>query len=442
MGKLMHFPLALFSVLLLTSFVSAQKSLVIGIDGMGFGDFGFSVADTPHMDSLIDGTWATGYSGAYSDQAFAGGDPALPETIQVTSSGPGWSTILTGVWKDKHGVTNNGFGGKNFDTTTPSYLETLEINVADIYSASLINWTPIDTHVIASVDNPTPQMDFRLPSGNDATVASATSAQIAGLDTTNPAAVFIHFDEVDGAGHGSGSGSPNFAAEIEEKDDLVGDILSTIKSRPNFANEDWQIVLTADHGHTSGGGHGGQSSLERTIPFIVSSKGLNQGGLPQGVSHADVAPTVLDHFGVTIPDYYYGTTRAIGAFIGDLDINGDGSVSGDGTGTFGDDDVVAFKSFWLQHNTLQNPNPADLNGDGIADIQDWSILNEADPSMGEALLAVLGARNTVPEPTAASLSALAIVLLLAKYRPLGSRQTTARAASFTVCADSADFSLN
>jgi len=384
-------------------------SLVIGIDGLGFGDFGFSVADTPHMDSLINGTWQSGYNGAYSDNAFAGGVLGEPSQ-QVTSSGPGWSTFLTGVWNDQHGVTNNGFGGKNFDTTAPTYLETLEDNVANIYSASLTNWTPIDTHIIESVDTPTPTMDFRLPSGNDATISSATVSQIDNLGTTDPAAIFIHFDEVDGAGHGSGSSSAAYGAEIEEKDDLVGDLLAAISNRTNFANEDWQIIVSSDHGHRPNGGHGGQTELERTIPFIVSSKNLNQGGLaegfPQPVSHADVAPTVLDHFGVTIPSHYFGVSRASGATFSTADINGDGSISGDGTGLFEDDDVVAFISLWLQPNTAENPNPADINQDGIADIRDWSILNAENPAMGAALLTALRG-SSAPEPATSLLLALA-----------------------------------
>ncbi len=55
--------------------VAAQvkKSLLFGIDGMGFGTQGFGVASTPFMDSLIDGTWQTNYQGAYSDNAYTGG---------------------------------------------------------------------------------------------------------------------------------------------------------------------------------------------------------------------------------------------------------------------------------------------------------------------------------------------------------------------------------
>lgn len=377
------------------------KSLVIGIDGLGFGDFGFSVASTPNMDSLITGSWQAGYQGAYSDSAFAGGNPELPETLQATSSGPGWSTILTGVWVDQHGVPNNSFSSPDY-TNNPTYLATLKSALPSLTTATFINWSPIDSFIIQSIDDdadPNNDVDFR-SGGNDAIVAQIAASNIAG--SLDPDAIFIHFDEVDGAGHSFGAGSPNFAAEITNTDMLVGQVLTAVANRPNFANEDWQIIVTSDHGHTLGGGHGGQSDLERTIPFIVASKNLNQGNLPldfpQRVSHADVAPTVLDHFGIAVPSHYYGVSRADGAFFGSADINGDGSVTGDGTGTFANDDVAAFVSLWLQENTTENPNPADINLDGIADLGDWAILNAENPAMGAALIAALRSQ-TVPEPS-------------------------------------------
>jgi len=86
------------------------------------------------------------------------------------------------------------------------------------------------------------------------------------------------------------------------------------------------------------------------------------------------------------------------------DINGDGFISGDGTGLFADDDVTAFISFWLQEGST----PADLNFDGITSIADWGILNELDPSMGAAALAALAVRNGVPEPATGALLLLGV----------------------------------
>lgn len=309
---------------------SEKKSLVIGIDGMGFGVQGFSVASTPWMDSLIAGTWEPGYQGAYSDQAFTGGVLGTP-TEQATVSGPGWSTILTGVWRDQHGVNDNGatFTNGNFATSprsgipsNPPYLGSLEEALSNLYTASYVKWDLIDRNIIGSLDfdgvtgN---DLDFHAQFGADEDVVSSAVTGIAGLNRVDPAAVFVSVDLVDNAGHSCGGSGLCYRQAIEAADDFVGRLLTTVTNRGNFANEDWQIVVTADHGFRVDRDHGGQSDLERTIPFMVASQSVRQGILQPGtgppISHADVPPTVLDHFGIALPPNYWGASRAAGAPI-------------------------------------------------------------------------------------------------------------------------------
>jgi hypothetical protein len=62
-----------------------------------------------------------------------------------------------------------------------------------------------------------------------------------------------------------------------------------------------------------------------------------------------------------------------------------------------DDDVTAFVSLWLQPSMPQNANPADFNYDGIADLEDWAILNAELPEMATAVAHALAVN--VPEPS-------------------------------------------
>ncbi len=77
--------------------VLMTKVLMIGIDGCR--PDALLAADTPCLDRLID-------DGALSVQA---------QTCAVTSSGPSWSSLLTGTWPEKHGVQDNSFEGAQFD---------------------------------------------------------------------------------------------------------------------------------------------------------------------------------------------------------------------------------------------------------------------------------------------------------------------------------------
>ena len=99
----------------------------------------------------------------------------------------------------------------------------------------------------------------------------------------------------------------------------------------------------------------------------------------------------------------------LGASPNLTDVNGDGSVSGDGTGPAATDDVTAFVEgfyfFNLVHGQLigdlNTIDKGDVNVDGIVDISDWALINAANPVVGAAILSALGA---VPEPSSCLLA--------------------------------------
>ena len=73
-----------------------RKVLLIGLDGVRVDIL--DQATTPNLDAMI-------AAGAFSD----GTQTAMP-----TVSGPTWSSMLTGVWPEKHGVRSNNFQGNNY----------------------------------------------------------------------------------------------------------------------------------------------------------------------------------------------------------------------------------------------------------------------------------------------------------------------------------------
>jgi hypothetical protein len=282
-------------------------SLVIGIDGMG--SYGLEAASTTNMHAVMDGSWAAGYQGAYSLSAYAGGVVGSA-TQQATSSGPGWSTLHNGVWTDDHGVTDNGasFASGNF-AAYPSYLKVLKANLSSVSTSGIVSWNPIDANIFAP-GNGSPDIDSRTGTNeSDALSTSTAVTQIGALATGANAALFVHLDNVDIVAHASGAYSAANLNAIQVVDSQVGQMLNAIKSRPTFASENWQVMVVSDHGHVPGGGHGGQSPLERSVPILVSTKTLARGIVTAATaapSQIDVAPTVLDHFGVERPAYMEG----------------------------------------------------------------------------------------------------------------------------------------
>ena len=142
--------------------------------------------------------------------------------------------------------------------------------------------------------------------------------------------------------------------------------------------------LLVDPQHLANGGNG----WIRLLEFDADTNTI----------HVKSYSPFLDQWDTSADNFYDIELSALLTLPG-IDINGDGMISGDGTGLFAGDDVTAFVSLWQQANTPENPNPADLNLDGITNLLDWSILNAENPSMGAAILAAFAGQN-VPEPSA------------------------------------------
>ncbi|MDP6512960.1 MAG: alkaline phosphatase family protein, partial [SAR202 cluster bacterium] len=98
-----------------------KKVLIIGIDGCR--PDALLAAETPNLDTLID-------DGLVSYQA---------QTCEFTVSAPGWSSMLTGVWPNKHGVKDTSFDGADYGSY-PHFFQRLKEAREDAVTASIVNW--------------------------------------------------------------------------------------------------------------------------------------------------------------------------------------------------------------------------------------------------------------------------------------------------------------
>ena len=131
-----------------------KNVLFIGLDGCR--PDALEVANTPNMDTLIQ-------NGLFINNALCSING------QPTVSGPGWSSMITGVWNDKHGVSDNTFIGSSFDQFS-QFNVLLEESGQDYYTASFIMWTPISTQIFGGT------MDYNeLHSSFDGSVAQGAA---------------------------------------------------------------------------------------------------------------------------------------------------------------------------------------------------------------------------------------------------------------------------
>jgi len=284
------------------------KTLIIGMDGVQLQHYEQLGGDTNLQKRLFHGkAYAGGITGRASEQA--------------TVSGPGWITLLTGVWANKHGVVSN-VESLRVDPEFPSLFKRLRDALPNAYISSIINWSPINTAYLL-VD----------AQGNNVRESGLSDEQVTTrtleiLDTTPADFTFIQLDEPDEAGHASGFG-PAYQFALREADNRLGRLLDKVAERASKnPQEDWLVLVCTDHGRDYwGSGHGGVTEQEKTV-FFASNKPmneeLNQPSIPEDnpgpnnlygyAAQTSLAPTVLRHMGLELlPEWKLDGTPLLGA---------------------------------------------------------------------------------------------------------------------------------
>lgn len=247
---------------------------------------------------------------------------------QATSHYPSWSrpnyvSILTGVPPQASGVRTN----RHF---TPVALDSLmdRVRAAGLRSASASDASPLPALFLRPVDPAqqrevdevdidvmlgaeeddelrlVPELELRSafddgrytpwPGG----LVDAARSQLA----AGPALQVVLMSMVDNAGHAEGADSDEYAAAVQVADRTLARILP----RVDLAQD--AVVITADHGHTGPGGHGGVEPEVLDVPLVLVGAGIRPGAHPEGARLIDVAPTVATLLGLPAPGHGLGRT--------------------------------------------------------------------------------------------------------------------------------------
>ncbi|WP_084957812.1 alkaline phosphatase family protein [Thermoactinospora rubra] len=294
-----------------------NKVLVVGMDGLRFdrllalappvlsalmAEGSHGVSRLPYGEAAAPRTESPGEVVEEHPEEHSGkraGVPAGDGVVQPgrvirarTDSGPGWSSIATGVWPDKHGVVDNSFTGANF-TKYPDFLTRVKRARPDLRTYAIVSWAALGEHGAFG-----PEIDDRVVHDGYADGWAACDKRVADvaerhLAETDVDAAFVYFGETDEVAHALGPMCQEYADALLLQDAYLGRLLEAVRRRPSYAEERWTVLVTTDHGHVDAGGHGGVSEEERTTFVILSEPG--ELGSPRLV---DVAPTVLHRLGV------------------------------------------------------------------------------------------------------------------------------------------------
>jgi len=188
---------------------------------------------------------------------------------QNTSTAPGWAAMFTGVWGTENGVTGN---TDVLNQNTRSIIYQLgEQGYATSHSVSWgthINLT-YKKEVAFAAKNGYP-ITYTLSDDDDGTFATMRSRIEAGDD-----AIFGILECTDHFGHVSGFSRTNqdYLDAFFYGEECASVLIDTVEARSTYAQEDWLIIITTDHGGY-GNSHGGITIMER-LTFFALNKDLN-----------------------------------------------------------------------------------------------------------------------------------------------------------------------
>ena len=269
---------------------AAPKALVVMVDGLRADVV--ANGKMPRLRALMEGTWQPDYGCAWS---LSGG------TIQdaMTESAPNHVSIATGLTATHHGIGSNadllcgrhtygGVAGK----PAPSWLSRLAAARPGTKPLFIFSW----------YGDLTLSPDYKVPFLYDRDETNAKHLADIFSRPDAPDAVMWYIDKPDHAGHAHGfyPYSPDYLAAAADADRWIGTVLDAIAARPSFSDEDWLVLVTADHGGWRRY-HGMMSAQAYTVPFILAGRAYIPARHLSGIPRTcDAAPTALAHFGVDV----------------------------------------------------------------------------------------------------------------------------------------------
>lgn len=268
--------------------------IVIGVDGAGSW---FKDADTPFFDKIFK-------EGAVTYKALSS---------KPTISAECWGSMLIGVGPEVHKLTNNKVSVLPYPVWSkhPTVFRRIRKVYPKAELGSYCDWNPINKGIVEKT------LGVNKQTAKDKELTPLICKYIR---EKKPDFLFVHFDSVDGAGHGNGYGTKEHIKAINEVDKLIGDVYSAVESAGII--DDTLFIVVADHGGTDDGrgkgSHGGWTDEEKYVTFAAVGKGINGGEIGE-MNIRDIAAIVLYALDIDIPAFdekSWTSQIPIGLFVG------------------------------------------------------------------------------------------------------------------------------
>ena len=244
--------------------------VLIGVDGAGAF---FKEADTPNLDQI------------FADGAITYSCVTANPTISAES----WGSMLHGVTPEYHGLTNRIASHYPFpnDSAFPSVFRVIRENMPDANLASICSWNPVNVGIIED------EIGVYKDKADDDD-AAVTEKVCEYLKDNKPTLLYVHFNQVDMAGHWKGFGGERHLEQIHTSDEYIRKIYEAAKE--NGMLDSTLFIVTADHGGY-GQSHGGWTDEEKYVMFAAAGPGVEKSEIGE-MAVRDVASVILYALGL------------------------------------------------------------------------------------------------------------------------------------------------
>lgn len=216
---------------------------------------------------------------------------------QPSLSYPSWTVIASGAWQEISGVTTNWYEGE-------VQVDTIFQAARDAGMPAVVvgsgGWEKLyGSHLTEFVQVPVPEDENAPPEAWAQMDGDSLRLAIRVLDDYPEGLILVYFGGTDELAHRYGGVSSQYLGEVQKVDEYIGRLAERLDLEKDV------LIVTADHGHVDGGGHGGWEKEVLHVPLVMAGKAIRRGAYTERLQ-ADIAPTVAALLGLPIPVYAQG----------------------------------------------------------------------------------------------------------------------------------------
>lgn len=274
---------------------STRHALIIDLDGATYRAVqqGMAAGSLPNLAKL---NVQLAYSGGVV------GTPAQQANLDM----PGWASLLTGTWANRHGVVSTAPDqilrqNSLFHSAQPGQ------NAAAVASSGLAH--------LLKADHDAERLHELADCSAQAVTLSCVSTQAMKMIEGNYRKVLVQYRSAKDAALDFGVESADYLATLSKLDKEIGTLMAATAKQQD---REWLIVVTGNHGLSEHGQDNGLPLLSQSATFLAFNQSVNTGeqgigaSLPQTLAElyqynslVDIAPTVMSYLDTLPPAAEY-----------------------------------------------------------------------------------------------------------------------------------------